>query len=75
MVNDSLLYFDTLFDQVLTDSFHQTLPTIFKDFSTPLLLDPEQPQHDTSHRPKRQRFSPHFDKSKERLVNPKQIDA
>ena len=74
-VNDSLLYFDTLFDQVLTDSFHQTLPTTFKEFSTPLPPDPERPQHDTSHRPKRQRFSSHPDKNKERLVNPKQIDA
>ena len=31
-VNDSLLNFDTIIDQVLTDSFLQILPTTFKNF-------------------------------------------
>ena len=34
-VNDSLLQFDHLIDQVLTDSFLQVLPTTFKNFQHP----------------------------------------
>ena len=33
-INDSLLQFDQLIDQVLTDSFIQVLPTTFKNFNT-----------------------------------------
>ena len=73
-VNDCLLHFATSFDQVLTDSFHQTLPTAFKDLSPPPPSNPSQPNN-APHRSKRQRLYPHYNKGKECLVNPKQIDA
>ena len=70
-VNDSLLNFDTIFDQVLTDSFHQSLPTTFKDFSTSTPGPPDQSPNETP-RTKKARLN-HTDE-KERITNPKQID-
>ena len=70
-INDSLLNFDNIFDQVLTDSFHQSLPTTFKDFSEPNPPSTHQPSNDTP-RPKRARLN--TDDTKERITNPKQID-
>ena len=70
-VNDSLLTFDTLFDQVLTDSFYQTLPPTFKDFSSPPVPQIIQNNHE-SHRSKRSR--PNDEQNKERVINTKQID-
>ena len=73
-VNDSLLNFDSLFDQVLTDSFYQTLPTTFRDFSSPPPAD--LPNTTTAtHRPKRARLSTNDDRLKERLINSRQIDT
>ena len=75
-VNDSLLHFETLFDQVLTDSFIQNLPTTFQQF-TPTPNQSNNQQSDTpqpdNHRAKRHRGLQHDNQHKERIINSKQI--
>ena len=75
-VNDSLLNFDNLFDQILTDSFMQNLPTTFQEFS-PTPTQNNHQQNDSSqmdnHRAKRHRGPNNDITQKERIQNPKQI--
>ena len=74
-VNDSLLNFETLFDNVLTDSFIQNLPSTFQEFT------PSQPNQQTqtnnhqsdNHRAKRHRGLNTDNMQKERILNMKQI--
>ena len=75
-INDNLLAFDTLIDQVLTDSFCQMLPTTFKDFSLsqtqPNHSHPNASEHTNEQRPRKQRRT-NTDTNKERIMNTKQI--
>ena len=74
-VNDSLLNFSFLFNQVLTDSFLQLLPTTFKKFSSTQETDESDSDMDSAKpKSKRRKQIDRSEKSlKERVVNDKTI--
>ena len=67
-VDDSLLNFDVLMNQVMTDSFIQHLPVTFKSVSKQTDDDPIQPQKKLKIEEKQQRVE------KQRLINNKPIN-
>ena len=75
-VNDSLLNFDTIIEQVLTDSFVQSLPITFKNFKTTQHDDSDEDSTDTrrnSKKKRRRNNSYDTAKPKNVEVNPKTI--
>ena len=75
-VNDSLLNFDYLIDQVLTDSFFQILPTTFKRFSSNNEDDSDDNSDvQISNKKKRRKHNTSTTKTKNVEVNPKTIDS
>ena len=68
MVDDNLLSFDLIINQVLTDSFHQNLPVTFKSFSE---SDLDKVEPSQSNPAKRQRVEVQNDRV--RIQNEKTI--